>query len=60
MQNRKQIRKIEPQHRSEDMSQQPSTARIASAPLYASPWLAFFYLIIKSWSTSSPEPESEG
>jgi len=42
------------------MSPENSTARIAPVPLYASPWLAFFYLIVKSWNTPSAKPESEG
>jgi hypothetical protein len=58
--NPEQARKTESHRREQSMNGQQSSTPISVAPLYASPWLAFFYLIVQSWSSSSPEPESEG
>lgn len=45
MHNPEQTELKDSNQRIEDMNDKPISARFKSAPLYASPWLALFYLI---------------
>lgn len=54
MQTQEQTGTQNPNHRIDEMNGNPKTTQIESAPLYASPWLAFFYLIRQGWEQLRP------
>lgn len=41
-------------NRSVEMNSAEQTTRVAKAPLYSSPWLAFFYIIRQGWGQTRP------
>ncbi len=40
--------------RSDEMNRKQQRADVPPAPLYASPWLAFFYVIRQGWDQLRP------
>lgn len=51
-QDPKPTRETEYNRSTDAMDEMTKQATTESAPLYASPWLAFFYLIRESWNAS--------
>jgi hypothetical protein len=54
LQTSEQTRPEEPNHRTDDVNGNPKTTQIESAPLYASPWLALYYVIREGWDQRRP------
>lgn len=54
MQTPIQTRKTDSMNRNNEMNSVEQKATTVKAPLYSSPWLAFFYIIRQGWEQTRP------
>lgn len=54
LQNPENQLKTDSENRSVEMKSAEQTNGTVNAPLYSSPWLAFFYIIRQGWSQPRP------